>query len=336
MLTIGMLCAMLAGSNSQIPPPLSCAKRLVLPLYPKLAKIAHDARVVSARIKVADGGLQVVEITGGNKYYVEAIRTAVSAWSVSPNRPFTICDFTVAFDFRLTEDSTKDGLCEVDIDDGKIVIWGLMRYTDIEQMPIATRDLPCRVDSPTTLIFPSAIKIASVVANSDAVQAAYKPGESTMQVVSKVSGEGTRLTITTADGSTYYYGIRHEILNGKDCGAINYSVWPLNDAQIKTAFESELLHAIAAAPVKHYKITYSSRKPTFRVKPTVGFDGRRSAFEVEDIVNAAVMVYTGTRDNHMPTQTVPLKFNSKVWISDRVADHWFIRHEDEWVMIDVQ
>lgn len=335
MFTIGLLCAMLGTLNPQLP-PLSCAKRLVLPIYPKLAKVAHDSRMVTARIKISEDGLKVVEIKGGNTYFDESIRHAVSAWSFSSSRSFAAGEFTVAFDFRLSEDSTKDGLYEIDIDGGKIVIWGLMRYADREQLPIATRDLPCRVDVPTTLIFPSAIKIASVVANSDAVQVAYKPGESTMQVVSKASGEGSRLTITTADSSTYYYEIHHEILNGKDCGAINYSVWPLNDAQIKTAFEGELLQAIAATPVKHYKITYSSQKPTFRVKPTVGFDGRRSAFEVEDIVNAAVMVYAGTKDDHVPTQTVPLKFNSKIWISDRVADHWFIRHEDEWATIDVQ
>ena len=126
MLIFGLLCALLVASNPQVPPPLSCAKRLVLPVYPKLAKIAHDARVVSARIKVADGGLQVVEIKGGNKYFDEAIRTAVSAWAASPNRSFPANDFTVTFDFRLSEDAAKEGLCEVDIDGGKITIWGLM------------------------------------------------------------------------------------------------------------------------------------------------------------------------------------------------------------------
>lgn len=137
MLTIGLLCAMLGTLNPQLP-PLSCAKRLVLPIYPKLAKAAHDSRVVTARIKISEDGLKVVEIKGGNKYFDEAIRNAVSAWSFTSSRSFAAGEFTVAFDFRLSEDSTKDGLCEVDIDDGKIVVWGLMRFTDIEQLPVAT------------------------------------------------------------------------------------------------------------------------------------------------------------------------------------------------------
>lgn len=198
------------------------------------------------------------------------------------------------------------------------------------------RYLPCRVDAPTNLIFPSSTRITSAVASSDAVQVSFKAGESTMQVVAKAQGEGARLVITTTEGSTYTYQVRHEVLNGADCGAINYSVWPLNDDQIKTAFEGELLQAIAAAPVKHYKIAYSSREPGFSVKPAVGFDGMRSAFVVEDVVNAAVMVYAGTKDDHVPAQTVPLKFERKVWLADRVANHWFIRHEEEWATIDVQ
>lgn len=335
MFSIAMLCAILGMSNPQVTPPLSCAKRLVLPIYPKLAKIAHDARVVTARVKVTEDGLKVIEIKGGNKYYDEAIRTAVASWDISSNRPFVSNDFSIAFDFRLSEDVRMDGLYEVDIDGGKIVVWGLMRYTDTEQLPIATRYLPCRVDASTTLIFPSATKIANVVASSDAVQVAYKPGDSTMQVISKASGDGSRLTITTADGSTYYYDIHHEILNGNDGGAINYSVWPLNDEQIKKVFEAEILEAIRRAPAKRYKISYSSRKPKFSVQPTVGFDGKRTAFLVESPLNAAVLVYAGTKESHMPAQTVPLKFNSEIWISDRVSDHWFIRHEDEWVTIDV-
>lgn len=139
MLTVGLFCAMLAASNPLAPPPLSCAKRLVLPVYPRLAKIAHDARQVSARIKVTDGCLRVVEIKGGNKYFDEAIRVAVSAWAVSSDRSFPASDFTVTFDFRLSEDAAKEGECEIDIDEGKIVIWGLMRFTDTEQLPVATK-----------------------------------------------------------------------------------------------------------------------------------------------------------------------------------------------------
>ena len=141
--------------------------------------------------------------------------------------------------------------------------------------------------------------------------------------------------VTTAEGSTYTYEVNHEVLAGRDCGAINFSVWPLTDDQIEKRFEPEIIEAIAAAPVKQYKVTYSSKKPTFSVKPTVGFDGMRSAFVVDSLLNAAVMINSGTRADHVPTQTVPLKFNRKVWDSDRVSNHWFIRHEDEWATIDV-
>jgi hypothetical protein len=148
------------------------------------------------------------------------------------------------------------------------------------QAPIPTpikdaRYLPCRVDAPTNLIFPSTTKITSAVSNNDAVQVAFKAGESMMQVTAKPAADGSRLVIKAADGSTYTYTytyeINHEVPNGEDCGAINFSVWPLNDDQIKTDFEGELLQTIAAAPVKHYTVTYSSRKPTFTAKPIVGF-----------------------------------------------------------------
>jgi hypothetical protein len=199
---------------------------------------------------------------------------------------------------------------------------------------VDVRYLPCRVDAPTTLIFPSATKIISAVASSDAIQVTFKAGESTMQVVSKANGEGSRVVITTSEGSVYTYEVHHEILNGTDCGAINYSVWPLDDERIKKVFEAEILKAIRTAPTKRYKISYSSKNPKFSVQPTVGFDGKRTAFLVKSPLNVAVLVYAGTKENHMPVQTVPLKFNSDIWISDRVSDHWFIRHEDEWVTID--
>jgi hypothetical protein len=37
----------------------------------------------------------------------------------------------------MTEDSKKDGLGEIDIDEGKIVVWGLVHFTDMEQLPVA-------------------------------------------------------------------------------------------------------------------------------------------------------------------------------------------------------
>ena len=336
MLIASYLFTILETIANQAASPLSCIRQLVSPVYPKVEKIAHDARVVSAKIKITNGLIQIIEIRGGNKYYDESIRAAVANWCVCNKQVLPNSDFQVVFDFRLTEDAAKDGLCEVDLDQGKIIVWGLMRFTDLEHLPIATRYLPCRVDATTTLIFPSTIKITKATASSDAVKVIYQVGESSMQVVSTVKGEGSRLTIDTADGSTYYYDVHHELLNGKDSGAINFSVWPFTDEQIKIAFERELLQAINAAPTRLYKITYSSRKPNFHIKPAVGFDGKRSAFEVEGTINNAIVVYAGTKEDHLLTQTVPLKFNSKIWISDRVNDHWFIRHEEEWVTIDVQ
>ena len=120
-----------------MPPPLSCAKRVVLPIYPKLAKLAHDSRTVSVKIKSSGGALAIVDVKGGNRYFDEAIRSAVSAWTVSPARQIPDEDFVIVFDFRMTEDSKKDGLGEIDIDDGKIIVWGLVHFTDTEQLPVA-------------------------------------------------------------------------------------------------------------------------------------------------------------------------------------------------------
>ncbi len=213
----------------------------------------------------------------------------------------------------------------------------LLASWGIAQTPVKeARYLPCRVDTLTTLIFPKATKVVNAASTNEGVLVEFNSGDRIVQVKSKAASEGSRLVVTTAEGSTYTYEIHHEILNGKDCGAINFSVWPLTDDQIMKSFEPEIIAAINSAPVKQYNIHYSKRKPSFSIQPTVGFDGKRSAFQVESLLNAAVMIYTGTKSEHLPTQTVPLKFNPKVWVSDRVSEHWFVRHEDEWATIDVQ
>ncbi|WP_243322292.1 hypothetical protein [Geothrix sp. SG200] len=112
------------------PLPLISLKRIVSPVYPKLARIAHDSRQVTAKLVVRENKLAVVEMKGGNKYFDHSILTAISNWLLSPQRPMPSGEFTVVFDFRLSEEATDEGRSEVDFDTSTIVVWGRMLYVD--------------------------------------------------------------------------------------------------------------------------------------------------------------------------------------------------------------
>jgi len=105
-------------------------KRVVTPIYPKLARIAHDSRQVTARLKVRENKVTVVELKGGNKYFDQSVLTAISNWLLSHQRPISTSEFTVVFDFRLSEDAADEGRTEIDLDTSTVVVWGKMLYLD--------------------------------------------------------------------------------------------------------------------------------------------------------------------------------------------------------------
>lgn len=138
MLTLGAMCVLLGIFDAQAPTLLLSTKHLVLPVYPKLVKIAHDSRIISVKVKIHGNNLNILEIKGGNKYYDEAIRVAIAQWTLSPARSLPEGEASIVFDFRMTDDPQKDGVYELDMDDSKIIIWGLKRYTDTEKLPLPT------------------------------------------------------------------------------------------------------------------------------------------------------------------------------------------------------
>ena len=110
--------------------PIVGLKRVVSPVYPKLARLAHDSRQVTAKLVVRENKLVVVEMKGGNKYFDHSILTAVSNWLLSSQRPMPSGEFIIVFDFRLSEDAADEGRSEVDFDTSTIVVWGKMLYVD--------------------------------------------------------------------------------------------------------------------------------------------------------------------------------------------------------------
>jgi len=110
--------------------PLVSLKRVVTPVYPKLARLAHDSRQVTARLKIREDKIAVVELKGGNKYFDQSVLTAISNWLLSPQRPMPTGEFIVVFDFRLSEDAADEGRSEIDFDTSTVVVWGKMLYVD--------------------------------------------------------------------------------------------------------------------------------------------------------------------------------------------------------------
>ena len=116
------------SSNDSL--PLVSLKRVVTPIYPKLARLAHDSRQVIAKLKIRENKVSVVELKGSNKYFDQSILTAVSNWLPSPQRPMPVGEFTVVFDFRLSEDAADEGRSEIDFETSMVVVWGKMLYID--------------------------------------------------------------------------------------------------------------------------------------------------------------------------------------------------------------
>jgi hypothetical protein len=110
--------------------PLVSLKRIVTPIYPKLARLAHDSRQVTARLKIRENKVAVVELKGGNKYFDYSVHTAITNWLLSPHRPLPTGKFTVVFDFRLSEDAADEGRSEIDLDTSTVVVWGKILYVD--------------------------------------------------------------------------------------------------------------------------------------------------------------------------------------------------------------
>jgi len=106
--------------------PLVNLKRVVTPIYPKLARIAHDSRLVTARLKIRENKVRVVELKGGNKFFDQAILTATSNWLLSPQRPTPADEFIVVFDFRLSEDAADEGRSELDCYTSTVGVRGQM------------------------------------------------------------------------------------------------------------------------------------------------------------------------------------------------------------------
>jgi hypothetical protein len=120
----------------QYPALLSKASRLVLPVYPRLAKSAHDSRRVIASIRINGGKIEIIEIHGGNKYFDESVRIAISKWIIPSCIENEIIEFAVTFEYAMTDSKDMDGVCELFPMENRIVIWALKRYTDTEKLPI--------------------------------------------------------------------------------------------------------------------------------------------------------------------------------------------------------
>jgi len=118
--------------------PLACLKRIVFPVYPKLARIAHDARIVTASLKYSDSKLRILKISGGNKYFDAAIHTALSNWQISSTRPFPATEFLITFDFRISATEAAGLVNEIDLDTSTLTIWSEIKFTETEQLPVAT------------------------------------------------------------------------------------------------------------------------------------------------------------------------------------------------------
>lgn len=101
--------------------PLGSVSVIVIPAYPKLAKMAHDMRTIKTRLKVVGKRVEVIEIEGANKYFDEEIRAALKDWVISEHQS-PINEFTVTFQFELMDQIPVEGRTEIRMNDSKILI----------------------------------------------------------------------------------------------------------------------------------------------------------------------------------------------------------------------
>ena len=138
MILAGML---LLGITAQKPEHIHLlphVSKLIPPIYPLLAKAAHDSRTIVVESRENGTKVVILKMATNNKYFEKSIKDAISEWTVSKLNPGSGATFDLTFEFRMTDEVGKDGLCEIYMNEDRIVVWGLARYTDTETLPMST------------------------------------------------------------------------------------------------------------------------------------------------------------------------------------------------------